>query len=131
MRLIKRAQWLARFDLEPLVSVILRNGTLLGVGFILASLLARRLGPSTDFGPHPHTTSLPKLLIEDWHRYAAAGLWARPLLDAGVVAILATPYLRLWASLVYFVWVEPRWRQALFTGMVLVILTLILFTDFI
>lgn len=128
---VKRAQWLARFDLEPLVSAILRNGMLLGVGCIVASVVAQWIGGVTDLGPPPHTTSLSKLLLEDWRQYGRHGSWARPLLDAGVAAVLVTPYVRVWASFVYFIWVERRWRQALFTALVLVILTLILFTDLI
>ncbi len=131
MKAVKRAQWLARFDLEPLASATMRNGMLIGVGFIIASVISQWVQQISDLdlGYNPHAPDLQILLLGDLRRYGPSRLWARPLVDAGITVILATPYLRLLISFGYFLWVERRWPQAVFTAIILIILTLILFTS--
>ncbi len=128
MNAIQRAQWLVSGDIEPLVSGTLRNGVLLGVGFIVAGVIAQQVRPVADLGPNPRAADLQILLLTDIRRYGSVGLWARPLLDMGMAVILVTPYVRLFLSFWYFSCVVRRWPQAVFTGINLLILTLVFFT---
>ena len=51
----------------------------------------------------------------------------RLLVGLGIAALFLTPYLRVVASLVFFVLVEHNWKYSLFTGFVLAVLTYSLF----
>lgn len=132
MRPVDRARWLARFDMEHLVSAILRNGMLVSMGLVLAGLLVRWLTRGVE-APPPilQAESLPTLVWRDVARARESGTWPSLLMHLGVAALLLTPYLRVAASFVYFVRVERSWKHALFAGIVLALLTITLLTTFV
>ena len=125
-----RALWLARFDIEPLLSATLRNGMVISLSLIAASLAVLWFGKNPgDFGPPLHAQSIPALILADLSLTSSPAFWPMLLVHLGVAVLLLTPYARLVITLLYFMFVEPSWKRALFTGSVLVILTLILFTN--
>ena len=129
MKEAARAQWIANFDMESLVSSILRNGTLISMGLILASLtvgwVTRGHG---NLGPNLQARSVPFLILEGLEQMGAPGAWPHLLIRLSVAALLITPYARVLASMVYFTWVDRSRKQAFFTGFVLILLTIILLT---
>lgn len=126
------AKWLAGFDMEDLISVILRNGMLVSMGLIGAGLLLWRFGQAhVSFGQNLQAENIPDLLLKAFQQIGSPGRWPALLVHSGIAVLLVTPYLRVIASAVYFGWVEHRWKQALLTGFVLAILTVVLLTDWI
>lgn len=125
-------RWIATFDMEDLTSTLLRNGTVVSMGLIAASLLMQALGPwPGDLGPNLKARSVPVLIVSDIHQLGTPGAGPRVLLHLGVAALLLTPYVRVLASLLYFAVVERSRRHALLTGLVLTILTIVLLTTWV
>ncbi len=61
-------------------------------------------------------------------RIAAEGrLGPRALVNGGIAVLMLTPYLRVMASMLYFMIGLKNWKYSLFTGIVLIILTYSLF----
>ena len=131
MKRVARLLWIARFDMEDLTSSLLRNGTLISLGLVVASLLAGRLAkmPGTS-EMNLAARSLPLLIWTDLQRMGSPGFWPRFLLDLAVATLLLTPYARVLASMGYFAVVERSWKHALFQGATLLILTVLLLTPF-
>ncbi len=130
MNTVGKVQWLARFDLEPLLSAILRNGLLLSIGLVSVSLCMQALGNAPGDQHLLQAESLPLLIWADLHRAGTSGFWPRFLLDLGVVVLLLTQYVRVAISMVYFAYVERSKKHVLFSSVVLVILTVVLLTEF-
>ena len=129
MRNTARARWIAGFDIEPLMSAILRNGLLLSMGLIVAGLVvqSRAMG-RLDFGYMLQAGSVPEMLQNDLQRVSASDFRSRLLLDMGVSALMITSYLRVLASMVYFAFVDCNRTNLLFTAIVFIILTIVLLT---
>lgn len=51
----------------------------------------------------------------------------RVLVSGGIVVLMLTPYFRVLASMIYFIFVLKNWKYSLFTGIVLAVLTFSLF----
>lgn len=51
----------------------------------------------------------------------------RVLVSGGIVVLMLTPYFRVLASTIYFIFVLKNWKYSLFTGIVLAVLTFSLF----
>ena len=130
---INRIKWLAGFDMEPLLSSIFLYGTILSVLLISSALVIhlRNGGMPINLGVSFHARSIPQLLINDLNRFERPHFWPQFLLHLGFSILLLTPYFRLVASMVYFGWIEKSWKHAAFTGFVLVLLMIGLFTTFI
>lgn len=129
MRNSTHAKWLAGFDMEDLVSSILRNGMLISMGLIGTGMVLWRLGRShVSFGYNLQAKSVPELLFKDLRQIGSPEQWPTLLVHLGIAVLLLTPYLRVVASTIYFAWVEHRWKQALLTSFVLIVLTVILLT---
>lgn len=131
MKNIARIKWIASFDIEPLLSSILRIGTVLSMTLIIASLAVHQWGgeANENFGPNLQAKSIPAFIAIDLRQYGLPGFWTRFLLHLGVSGLLLTLYGRVLASLMYFAVIERSWKHAIFTAIVLVLLTLGLFTD--
>lgn len=130
MKDVARLKWIAGFDMESLISSVLRNGTALSMILILAGLAIQEIGKTKGgFGPNLHARSIPQLILVDLNQTGLPEFWPRLLLYLGVSALLLTPYIRVVASMIYFAYVDRSWKHAIFTGVVLVILTIGLLTD--
>ncbi len=116
-----------KFDMEVLVGYILLVGVLLSVLLILIG-----------FGWNWIATGQLNLQVAvskmNFLRFTADafsrlfhGELAPPLIiNLGIVTLLFTPYLRVFASMVYFA-IRRNWKYTLFTGFVLAVLSYSLF----
>ena len=132
MRPVDRAQWLARFDMEHLVGAILQNGMLVSMALIAAGVIGRWLAHDRiAWDPSLQAKSLPLLVWADLQRLDTPAAWPLLLVHLGIATLMLTPYLRVVASLIYFILVERSWKHAMFTGVVLALLTITLLTTFV
>ncbi len=130
MKKNSRLQWIANFDMESLVSNILRSGILLSVGLIVAVLAAHACKKgAVDFGEHIQARSITHLLKNDLYRMKVSWFHSPTFIHLSIAVLMLTPYARVVASMVYFAGVERHWKHALLTGIVLIILTIVLLTD--
>ena len=61
-------------------------------------------------------------------RAAAAGnVGPRTLVNSGIAVLMLTPYLRVLASMLFFMFALKNWKYSLFTAVVLAVLTFSLF----
>ena len=128
----RRARWIARFDMEDLLGVILRNGMLVSAGVIAAGVIVRGLDRDRiAWEPSLQARSLPLLVWADLQRLGAPAAWPSLLVHLGIATLMVTPYLRVVASLVYFALVERNWQHVLFAGLVLILLTIALLTPWV
>ena len=125
---IARATWIARFDMEDLISVILRSGMLIGMGLVMAGLTLQVIGAGRGgLEARLQGTNVLQFMLADLPRVGSPLLWPALLAHLGVAVVLLTPYARIVASLYYFAYVERRWTHALLTSLTLIALTYILF----
>ncbi len=130
MKAATRLKWLATFDVEPLISTILRNGTLLSVGLAAAASLALQW-KNAEWAQLEGTVrakSLPLLILVDLKHVSSPAFWPKLLIDLSIAALMLTSYFRVLASMVYVTCVERNWQQVLFTSFVLIVLTVFVFT---
>ena len=130
MKEIQRIQWIASFDIEPVIGKLLRRGTLLS-GILIATGLALQYFGKTpaDFGPNLHAKSLLDLMFNGLDQGDLPGFWPHFLFRAGVSTLLLTTYTRQLVSMLYFGWIERNWKHALFSGFVLIVITMGLFIN--
>lgn len=128
MKNIARATWIAGFDMEDLISSILRSGMWISMGLVMAGLALQATGAGQGgFEDRLQGTNVLQFLLADLHRAGSPRLWLSLLAHLGVAVVLVTPYARVLASLYYFACVERRGTHALLTSLALVTLTYILF----
>jgi len=72
-------------------------------------------------------TNLFEFTLAEFCATAAGNLSPRTLVDGGVAVLMLTPYLRVFASMLYFMFALKNWKYSLFTAIVLGILTFSLF----
>ena len=129
MKEAARAKWIANFDMESLISSILRNGTLISMVLILAGLTIEWVTRGQiNLEPNLQARSVPLLILGGLEKMGEPGGWPHLFIRLSVAALLLTPYARVIASMVYFTWVDRSRKQAFFTGFVLILLTIILLT---
>lgn len=127
-----RAFWVARFDIESLISKILRSGTWLSLGLIAAGWVVQWTEKNPEgFGPYLRARSVPLLILSDFREGGLPVPWPARLIHLGVAVLLLTPYVRVAATLWYSIEVERSWKRLLSTGLVLVFLTVILLTNWV
>ena len=129
MKNVDRVRWLSKFDIEPLLSSILRTGMFISVGLMAAGWGIARTVARTDPGYRIQAISIPRLIQADLHRFGSADFWFRLLIDLGFSILLITPYARLVVTWLYLAFVKHRWRYAVYTSVVLVLLGVVLFSD--
>ncbi len=129
MKNVGRVRWLSKFDMEPLLSSILMAGMFISVGLMAAGWVIARTVARTDPGYRIQAISIPRLIQADLHRFGSTDFWVRLLIDLGFSVLLITPYARLVATWLYLAFVKHRWRYAAYTGVVLVLLGVVLFSD--
>lgn len=129
MTRVARVKWLSGFDLEPLLSAVLSGGMLISVGLMITGLMVSRVIGPGDIVYQIHAISLPRLLQADLRRVGSQEFWGRFLIDLGFSVLLLTPYVRLVITWLYLAFVKSRWRYAAYTSVILVLLTLMMFSD--
>ncbi|MBI3615367.1 MAG: DUF1634 domain-containing protein [Candidatus Omnitrophica bacterium] len=132
MRKIDRVKWIANFDMEDLISSILQNGMLISMGLILVAIAVSWIQQGrVDLEQSLKAESIPKFLFGPFPLGGAPGGLPSVLVRWGVSVLMLTPYVRVAVSMVYFAYVERRWKQAILTGFVLIVLTITLLTDWV
>ena len=123
---IRRAQWIASFDMEDLVSAILRDGMLVSMGLVISGLMLQRFCHGR-IEEQLQGTNVLQLILADLHQIGLAARWPSILVHVGIAGFMVTPYVRVFASMLYFAKVQRSWKHALMTGLVLATLTYVLF----
>lgn len=68
-------------------------------------------------------TSFAQFLLIDLHQLFSNALQPRSLISLGLAILMVTPYVRVFASIVYFAFIERNWKYSLFTSFVCAVLT--------
>ena len=127
MKSVAWATWVARFDMESLVSAILRWGTLASGGLILLGLIAARCSHAASANTLLlQGANLTQVLSASVSQAVSTGAWPALAIHLGLVALLATSYLRVLACAGYFIFIERSWRHALLSGAAAAVLTYVL-----
>ncbi len=124
-----RVRWLSLFEMEPVLSVVLVTGVVSGMGLMAAGFIVGTLVERVDVGYRIQAISIPRLVQADLHRVGLPDFWSRLLIDLGFSILLVTPYARLVVTWLYLAFVKHRWRYAVYTSIVLVLLGIVLFSD--
>ncbi len=125
-----RMKWIATFDMEPLISAILIWCLVVSMLFICAGLLSVKVfNLSSGFGSNLLARSLPVLVAMDFKEIPHLESWPQLLIHFGFCLLLIMPYARLLTSFFYFLVIERDWKHAAFTGFIVVLLSLGLFSQ--
>jgi uncharacterized membrane protein len=117
-----------QWRMDVLVGYILLYGVLLSAALVAAGLFWRWLNTGRLWIDYPlKGMNLFQLLVEEIRRVARGELRPRLLVSSGIAVLMLTPYLRVMASVLYFLAVLKNWKYTLFTSIVLAILTYSLF----
>ncbi len=124
-----RARWIARFDMEDLISSILWRGTILSISLIVAGLILQWTG-----GLHQDAaaytiqgTNVFHFILANLPQRGSITVWPALFIHWGIGVLLFTPYVRVVASVLYFAYVHRSWKHTLLGGFVLAPLTYIVF----
>ncbi len=122
--------WLSHFDMEHLVSNLLRNGMLSCVSLAAVGLMFQHvLGSQVHLDPTLQARSIPSLLAANFQHRAALNFWPDLLVDITVAILMLIPYFRLLISALYLSLIERERRLAPFIWLTLLILTITVLTD--
>lgn len=112
-----------RLDIEGLIGSLLLAGLLASIGCIAVGLAWHWAATGTlDVDQTLPATSLAAFLLADARTVASGHAGPRRLIDVGIGILLVTPYLRVVASMLYFLIVGNR-KYTVFTAIVLALLT--------
>lgn len=116
----------ARMDL--VIGYVLLAGVALAVVLVVAGLAwgwVRHgyLGAHYAIAP----TNLFQFVVTDIRLVLSGAFRPRLLISLGIAALMLTPYVRVAASLAFFVLAQRNWKYAAFTAFVLAVLTYSLF----
>ena len=114
--------------MDALVGYVLAGGVLTSAALVVAGLLWRwirtgQLGVDYTIAK----MNLFQFVVADVNNVIEGALRPRLLVSLGIAVLLLTPYVRVLASLVFFLFVEHNWKYSVFTGFVLAVLTYSLF----
>jgi uncharacterized membrane protein len=115
-------------DMESLIGYILLTGVLLSVTLLAVGFVWRwvRVG-NLRFEYSIVGMNFFEFILSSLRQMASHDLRPRVMVNMGIVVLMLTPFVRVLASVFYFVLVERNWKYTLFTGFVLGVLTYSLF----
>jgi uncharacterized membrane protein len=116
------------FDMEVVVGYILLVGVLVSMVLVAAGLIwhwaaTGHLGLEYSVAG----MNLFEFVRADIRQVAADAFRPRLLVNLGIAVLLLTPYARVFASMVYFAFVDRNGKYTAFTGFVFAVLTYSLF----
>lgn len=115
-----------RMDL--LLGYLLLGGVLLSMALIVAGLIWRFLRVEHFTLDHQLSgMNLFQFLAEEIRIGLSGQLRPRTLVDGGIAVLMLTPYIRVLASMFYFMVGLKNWKYTVFTAVVLGVLTFSLF----
>lgn len=116
-----------QLEMDVLVGYILLGGVLLSLVLLVAGLLWKWLATGGSFDYQITGMNLFELVKDEFRRAAHGQIRPRLLISMGITVLLLTPYLRVVASVFYFLFAMKNWKYTLFTSVVLLVLTFSLF----
>ncbi len=117
-----------QFEMDALVGQILQDGVLLCMVLIIAGLFWRwlRTGDLTiDY--HITGMNLFQFVVDESRMVVHGVVRPRLLINLGIAVLMLTPFIRVAASVFYFMGVLRNWKYTFFTAVVLTVLTYSLF----
>ena len=114
--------------MDTLVGYILQDGVLLSLALIVAGLfwVWLRTGRfALDY--QVSGVNLFQFVVEEVRLVARGEVRPRLLVNLGIAVLMFTPFVRVAASVVYFMGFLKNWKYTLFTAFVLTVLTYSLF----
>lgn len=117
-----------RFDMEILVGYILQIGVVLSMTLIAIGLVWRWLNTG-EFAFDYTITGMNffEFVLLDIQQMFAGAFRPRLLVNLGIATLMLTPFVRVFASMLYFAIAEHNWKYTLFTAFVFAVLTYSLF----
>ena len=116
------------FDMDAIVGYILLIGVLISLVLVTSALIWRWIDTRTLSFDYKLTGANLFQLVVDEVRLAMRGmLRPRLLLSLGIAVLMLTPFIRVLASMVYFMAALKNWKYSVFTAIVLLTLTYSLF----
>jgi uncharacterized membrane protein len=114
--------------MDALVGYLLLIGVALSIALIAAGLCwhALRTG-NFQLDYRLQGMNLFDFLLTEIHIAASGKARPRTLVDVGIAVLMLTPYLRVLASMLYFMFAQKNWKYSIFTAIVLGVLTFSLF----
>ena len=117
-----------QLEMDTLVGYILQWGVLLSLALVVAGLFWTWLKTHRLWLDHQIVgMNLFQFVVEEFRQAAHGEVRPRLLVNLGIVVLMLTPYLRVIASMVYFMVVLKNWKYTVFTAVVLTVLTYSLF----
>jgi uncharacterized membrane protein len=116
------------FDMDAVVGYILLIGVSISLVLVMAALAWRWAETRTlVFHYNLKGMNLFQLILNEVRLVAHGTLRPRQLLSLGIAMLMLTPFIRVLASMVYFMAALKNWKYSVFTAIVLVTLTYSLF----
>lgn len=114
--------------MDALVGYLLMIGVALSMTLIVAGMLWQFFRTGRFLVERPLAgMNLFEFVVDEVRLVVHGEFHPRNLVDAGIVVLMFTPYLRVVASMFYFIFALKNWKYSLFTAVVLGILTFSLF----
>ena len=116
------------FDMEILVGYILLIGVLLSIALIAIGIVWRWL-TTGQLGIEYSIVgmNLYEFVLADIRQIFSGGFRPRLFVNMGIAVLMLTPYVRVFASMLYFAFVERNRKYTLFTAFVFSVLSYSLF----
>jgi uncharacterized membrane protein len=116
------------FDMDAVVGYILLIGVLISLALVTSALVWRWLNAHTlSFTYRIAGMNLFELVLAEIRLGLRGALRPRLLMSLGIAMLMLTPYIRVLASMVYFMAWLKNWKYSVFTAIVLLTLTYSLF----
>jgi uncharacterized membrane protein len=116
------------FDMDAVVGYILLIGVLLSLVLVTAALAWRWFNTHTlSFSYRITGMNLFELVLAEIRLGLKGAFRPRVLMSLGIAMLMLTPYIRVLASMVYFMAWLKNWKYSVFTAVVLLTLTYSLF----
>jgi uncharacterized membrane protein len=117
-----------QLDMDVLVGYILQTGVLLSMALVAAGLFwywLRTGGLALNY--QITGMNLFEFVVSEFRLAFRGALGPRLLVNLGIITLMLTPFVRVGASMMYFLAVLKNWKYTLFTAFVLAVLTYSLF----
>ena len=108
------------FEVETLVGSILFVGVTISSALLIVGLVWHWMTTGHFDLDYP---SFAQFLLIDLHQLFSNALQPRSLINLGLAILMVTPYVRVFASIVYFAFIERNWKYSVFTSFVFAVLT--------
>ncbi len=116
------------FDMDAVVGYILLIGVLISLVLVGAALIWRWIDTrSLSFDYKITGMNLFELVLVEIRLAAQGAFRPRLLMSLGIAMLMLTPFIRVLASMVYFMAALKNWKYSVFTAIVLLTLTYSLF----